>query len=236
MLTRLSVRNFALIESVEIELGPGLNVITGETGAGKSLLVGALELLLGRRPRSGTVRTGAERADVEGRFEFGAEESARESARRVTGWLAGNLPRVLEEWSELPADEPRELLIARTVARAANGALRSRATVNNFPVKSRELAELSALLVEIHGQNDHQRLLDGDEQLRLVDAYGRLGRRVAAYLRLRGRYRELVERALSAAERESWRAERIVELTELVGELAAVAPEPGERERLLERR
>jgi len=236
MLTRLEVRNFALIESVDIELGPGLNVITGETGAGKSLLVGALELLLGRKPKAGTIRAGADRAEVEGRFEFGSDEGERESARRVTGWLAQHLPRVLEEWSELPADEARELLITRTVATSAKGALRSRALVNDHPVKSRELAALCALLVEIHGQNDHQRLLDEGEQLRLVDAYGRLGRTVATYKRLRGRFVELVDRALSAADREHWRAERLVELEELVHELSEIAPEPGERERLVERR
>src|SRR5438477_6213296 len=98
MLLELSIENLALFERAELAFGPGLNVITGETGAGKSLLVGALELLLGERPRASMVRKGATGARVEGRFAL-ATELVR--AAEIDSWFAANLPELAEPGAQL---------------------------------------------------------------------------------------------------------------------------------------
>src|SRR5688500_14711235 len=181
MLVELSIRKMALIEECTLSFGGGLNVITGETGAGKSLLVGALELLLGQRPRPGLVRAGSRQLSVEGRFVLG------EGSGRVRGWLAKHLPEVVAEWQDDGADG--ELVIGRSVSDDG----KSRAYVNHRPVTLRVLRELAARLVEIHGQNDHQRLLEPSEQLRLVDTFGKLEEPLARYREARRRWLELVE-------------------------------------------
>jgi DNA repair protein RecN (Recombination protein N) len=165
MLSDLSIENLALFDRAALELGAGLNAITGETGAGKSLIVGALELLLGERPRTGLVRTGAEEARVEGRFLL-APEHAR--GRELGAALAEIAPAVVEEWQRLGPQDEREVVLARAVS--AGG--RTRAWVNQRPVTLGALKRLAGLLVEIHGQNDHQRLFDPAEQTRVLDAFG----------------------------------------------------------------
>jgi DNA repair protein RecN (Recombination protein N) len=174
MLRELSIENLALFERAALTFGPGLNVISGETGAGKSLLVGALELLLGDRARSSIVRAGAKETRVEGLFALDARSAG---AGDVAAWLKDNLPLALEEWAELGAGDDREVILTRTVA--ADG--KTRAFVNQRPVTQRLLRELAAQLVEIHGQNEHQRLLDPNEQTRLLDAYGELEPKLSAY-------------------------------------------------------
>lgn len=194
MLVELSIRNLALFEEAEFCFGEGLNVITGETGAGKSLSLGALELLLGQRPRTQMVRSGAAQARVDGRFLFAPEvappllvEELRESA-----------PEALEGWEE---GQELELVLSRTLG--ADG--RTRAHLNGRPVTQRLLRELAGRLVEIHGQNDHQRLLDVEEQLRLVDAYGALQPRLATYRAARAAW---LERRLALEEWEAREAAR----------------------------
>ena len=103
MLVDLSIENLALFERAELAFGPGLNVITGETGAGKSLLVGALELLLGERPRASSVRKGASEARVEGRFTLRAELAA---SSEIATWLAEG-PRLTENHQYQPARRER---------------------------------------------------------------------------------------------------------------------------------
>jgi DNA repair protein RecN (Recombination protein N) len=157
MLVELSIRDLALIEEADVAFGPGLNVASGETGAGKTLLVTSLELLLGLTPKgglAGLVRTGAEEARVEGRF---ALEDG-ELRRRVAERLAAELP-------ELELED--ELILGRRVG--ADG--RSRAHVDQRPVPVRALRALAPILLEIHGQNEHQKLLEPAEQLRLWDAF-----------------------------------------------------------------
>jgi DNA repair protein RecN (Recombination protein N) len=182
MLLELSIRKMALIEECTLSFGPGLNVITGETGAGKSLLVGALELLLGQRPRPGLVRAGASQLSVEGRFSLGKDGA------RVLRWLGRHLPE-LELERESDEDE-FELVLGRSVSDEG----KSRAYVNHRPVTLRTLRELAARLVEIHGQNDHQRLLEPAEQLRLLDNFGGLDAPLAQYREARGAWLELAER------------------------------------------
>ncbi len=152
MLTELVIRDLALIERVELSFSAGLNVITGETGAGKSLLVGALELLLGERAKPGIVRDGAARAEVEGRFRI-APGPATEP---VVRWLRNHLSLVVDDCEEQGEDEEREIVLGRTVG--ADG--KTRGYVNQRAVTIKVLRELALRLFEIHGQNDHQKLLD----------------------------------------------------------------------------
>lgn len=204
MLVELHIRDLALIEDAQLSFGPGLNVITGETGAGKSLLVGALELLSGARPRGsakGWVRDGAERARVEGQFLV----PAGDAADRIRAWLRAELPDIAEELDEESPEGELEMIVGRTLT--AEG--RTRAHVNQRPIPMKKLRGIVGQLLEIHGQNDHQHLLEPVEQLRLVDAFGELGARVDRYRELRARWLELAERVARKAEEERDRRDRL---------------------------
>jgi DNA repair protein RecN (Recombination protein N) len=149
MLTSLYVRHFAVVEAAEIAFGPGLTVVSGETGAGKSLLVDALMLLAGARADSGMVRAGSDRAELAAEFDLTGLPEAHE-------WL---------QHEELDEDGNCQL---RRVIRAEGS---SRAWINGRPANARQLGELASLLVEIHGQHEHQALLSRPHQLALLDAY-----------------------------------------------------------------
>ncbi len=153
MITELRVRDLATIADVTLQLGTGLNVLTGETGAGKSMLVDALALLLGERADSGSVRPGAGKAIVEGAFE---------------GLDLSTLRRV--EALGLDVDEQR-VVVRREVS--AEG--RSRAWVNGSPTTAAVLARLGALLVDLHGQHETQSLLHADTQRDILDAFANAG-------------------------------------------------------------
>jgi DNA repair protein RecN (Recombination protein N) len=148
MLTELRVRDLATIADVTLQLGPGLNVLTGETGAGKSMLVDALALLLGERAAAGSVRPGASRAVVEGAF-----ESIDAATRRKI--------------EALGLDVEDALVVRREVS--AEG--RSRAWVNGSPTTASVLAALGGLLVDLHGQHETQSLLRPDAQRDILDAF-----------------------------------------------------------------
>lgn len=147
MLRSLAIRDFTIIDRLELEFGPGFGAITGETGAGKSILIDALGLLLGDRADAAVVAPGAERADLSARFELPAGHPACE-------WLA-----------EQALDEGRELLLRRVVP--TDGA--SRAWINGQPATVGQLKALGTLLVEIHGQHEHQRLADAVHQRAWLD-------------------------------------------------------------------
>lgn len=156
MLAHLSLKQFAVVTAAELSFGPGLTVISGETGAGKSLLVDALGLLGGLRADSGVVRHGADRAELVADFTL-------DDAPLAAAWLAEN---ELDETGD--GDAP--VCQIRRVIRADGG---SRAWVNGRPVTLNQLADLTSRLVEIHGQHEHQALLTRASQLDLLDAYGR---------------------------------------------------------------
>ena len=225
MLSELSIENLALFTRATLSFGPGLNVITGETGAGKSLLIDALELLLGERPRASMVRKGAEEARVEGRFVLSATIV---EAPIVRAFLHENLPAVVEEWSQLPRDDDRELILSRAISEAG----KTRAWVNHKPVTQRLLKELSGLLVEIHGQNEHQRLLDPSEQTRLLDAFGGLEAPLERYKSARARWLALVDEALSFEKAARERRDRADLLRFQAGELAQAKLSTDERDEL----
>jgi DNA repair protein RecN (Recombination protein N) len=172
MLTSLYVRHFAVVEEAEIAFGPGLTVVSGETGAGKSLLVDALMLLAGARADSGMVRAGSDRAELTAEFDLSDLPEARE-------WL-------LRE--ELDEEDTCQL---RRVIRAEGS---SRAWINGRPANASQLGELATLLVEIHGQHEHQALLSRAHQLELLDAYAGNESLVTQVRELATQWRELGQR------------------------------------------
>ncbi len=151
MLIELRVRDYAVIDDLSLELGPGLSALSGETGAGKSIIVGALSLLLGERASSGTVRVGAERALVEAVFDVSQR------------------PELLSRMTELGQEAEDGLLILRREV-AAEG--RNRAWMNGSPTTARIVGELGRMLVDLHGQHEHQTLLRQEAQRSILDAFG----------------------------------------------------------------
>jgi DNA repair protein RecN (Recombination protein N) len=208
MLLCLSIRNFVIVESLDLEFGPGFSVLTGETGAGKSILIDALLLALGERAEADVVREGAARAEIGAEFRIG--EAARD-------WIAAQ---------DLGGEDAGLVLLRRTVD--AGG--RSRAFINGSAVTLAQLRELGELLVDVHGQHAHQSLLKGGSQQRLLDEHGGLAaaaREVAqrfAELRRAGRARAEAEAMAGSAQAEADRLRWTVE------ELDELAPQPGEWE------
>jgi DNA repair protein RecN (Recombination protein N) len=150
MLTELRIRNFAIIESLTLPLARGFNVLSGETGAGKSIIVGALGLLLGERASVDLIRTGADRATVEGVFDV------------------ADRPEIATLLDERGIDAEESLVVLKREIAAAG---RTRAWVNGTTVSAGILAEVGRLLVNLHGQHEAQTLLDGDAQRRILDAF-----------------------------------------------------------------
>jgi len=149
MLAELTIKNFAIIDELTITFAPGLNIVTGETGAGKSIIIGAIALILGDRAATDLIRTGAEVAEVEALFQL------REGEGRIS---------VLEEWG---MDAGEEILIKRVIARSGKG----RAYVNGHVVTLAMLTRLGEELVSLCGQHEHERLLVPEHHLEFLDTY-----------------------------------------------------------------
>jgi DNA repair protein RecN (Recombination protein N) len=150
MLLRLSIRDFIIVDTLELEFGAGFGALTGETGAGKSILIDALSFVLGERAESGLVRPGRERADITAEFDLTA------------------LPQVGEALAAQDIEADGTLLLRRVID--AGG--RSRAYLNGTPATLQQLREVSDQLVDIHGQHAHQSLLRAEVQREMLDAYG----------------------------------------------------------------
>jgi len=214
MLARLSIRDIVLIDRLDIDFGSGLAALTGETGAGKSILLDAFALALGARGEAALVRTGAEQGQVTAAFELAANHPAR---------------RVLAENDLGPNDE----LIVRRV-QFADG--RTRAFVNDQPVSVQVLRALGSVLVEIHGQHDERAFVDAATHRALLDVYGGIEDDAAAVARL-WNDRRACEAAVAAHRDEVERASREAEwLRHAVDELSRLAPQTGEETSLAERR
>ncbi|WP_374466214.1 DNA repair protein RecN [Ferrovibrio sp.] len=214
MLTGLSVRDIVLIERLDLACGDGLGVLTGETGAGKSILLDALGLALGRRADAGLVRSGAAQGVVSAVFDLPAKHPAH---------------AIL---SEQGLDSADELVLRRVVG--ADG--KSRAFVNDQPVSIALLRRLGDTLVEIHGQNDEQGLTDATIHRALLDEYAGLEKDVAglrdAYLAMRD-----AEKALTDAAQTAEQARREEDfLRHVVNELQELSPKPGEEQELAQQR
>ncbi len=150
MLVALNVKDFAIITSSSLELHSGMTTLTGETGAGKSILLGALGLVLGDRASPGAVRDGAERAEISAVFDVSGVKDAIE-------WL-----------NDHSMDQDDECILRRVVSKDG----KSRAFINGSPVTLRNLKELGRLLVNIHGQHDHQLITSPDKQRDILDDFG----------------------------------------------------------------
>ena len=194
MLTELTVENLAIVERARLEPAPGLTALSGETGAGKSLLVGALTLLVGGRAEVDAIRTGESRARLEARFQLGPGE-------------AGDRARALLESWGIACDDG-EVVLRREVAREG----RSRAWINQSGVTVAALAELGRILLEVHGQHEHQHLLHPDRQRDVLDRWAGLDEARLACARAHATWRAAAdaraqfndESARAAAEADAW--------------------------------
>ncbi len=150
MLSHIHIRNFAIVDEIDVELDNGMTALTGETGAGKSILVDALGLVLGDRADSGVIRHGCDRAEISAGFETGSHPA-------VSAWLA-----------ERELDMDGECQLRRVINRGG----RTRGYINGQPAPMQSLRELGEMLVDIHGQHEHQSLLRSSVQRQLLDDFG----------------------------------------------------------------
>ena len=210
MLTDLLIRNLAIVDRLDVSFPSAMTSLTGETGAGKSILIGALGLALGQRADSDVIRSGQARAEISALFDL---EDAPEAAR----WL-----------QEQALDDGGSCILRRVLVREGS----SRAFINGSPVPARSLQTLGALLVDIHGQHSQQSLLHRDQQARLLDAYAGLEQPVA---QIRGLFREWRQAELELEQRRTSSGERRQRLELLhyqIDELTQLAVTPEEVEQL----
>jgi DNA repair protein RecN (Recombination protein N) len=216
MLSELRLKNLAVIEAVTVSLGPGLNAVTGETGAGKSIVVDAILLVMGARAQPDLIRTGADSATIEAVFDLAPEGAAA---------------ALLEEAGHTAPDGI--LVIKREISRAG----RHRVFVNDSPATVALLERLAEALVELHGQHEHQRLMEAGRQLDLLDRYAgteeareRVAGRVGEWEAARDELRRIAEEA-----REGEREENLLRFQ--LSEIDAVRLREGEEDELrVERR
>ncbi|NTW49407.1 MAG: AAA family ATPase, partial [Chlorobiales bacterium] len=210
MLKTLYIKNFALIEELSIEFGSGLNIITGETGAGKSILIGALSLVLGERANSEVVRKGAEKAIIEVTLD------------------ASNNKRVEELVKTNEIDFSDEMILRREISLKGQ----SRCFINDTPTTLATLKEVGDLSIDLHGQHDHQSLLRIETHLRLLDEYGGLGGLVEEFQKRHCEFKEtrLQIEALRKKEQVLQEKKHLYEFQ--IREIDALAPQPNEEDLL----
>jgi len=212
MLVSLHIRDFAIIDELEVELHQGMTALTGETGAGKSILLGALGLLLGDRADAGAVRHGAERADLSAGFDISKLE-------RVRDWL-----------QEQSLDLDDECQLRRVIAREG----RSRAYINGTSVPLQLLRELGEHLVDIHGQHEHQSLMKRDLQRQLLDRHGKHAATLDKLTSLHNDWKRVQQDIETILGSGNDRDSRLEFLRFQLQELDELAPQPGEVEALHE--
>lgn len=206
MLTHIAIRDFAIIDALELNLTTGMSVLTGETGAGKSILVDALGLVLGDRADAEVIRHGAERAEITAEFDVQALSD-------TNAWLQHN---------DLIADG--ECILRRVIGRDG----RSRGLINGRSVPLQMLRELGEQLVDIHGQHEHQSLLRPAAQLALLDAFGKHAALVDEVARLYAAWKAVNERLAALRVAAHDRDQRLELLRHQVSELDALALQPDE--------
>lgn len=207
MLVKLTLRDFAIIDSLTLEPGAGLCLLTGETGAGKSILVEAIGLLAGRRADTEVVRTGRASAFVEGVF----------APKRRSDSIAS----LLDKWK---VDFEGEIVVRRRVSREG----RSSATVNGATVTLRQLQELGGLLVQVNGQNQSRQLLDEDEHLKLLDGLPSVKKDALLTLETYGKVEKALSRLRALRESSGRREQRLDTINFQLREINLVNPKPGE--------
>jgi DNA repair protein RecN (Recombination protein N) len=206
MLRALSIRNFVVVENLDVEFAPGFTVLTGETGAGKSILLDALALLLGDRFEARQLRAGCERAELAAMFDVGGVDG-------------------IAQWLDDAGLEAGDDLLVRRVLDAQG---RSRAFVNGRPATVAQLAVLGAALLDLHGQHAHQALLHADAQRALLDDFGGLRLLAGDVADAWRAWRDAIARRDDAAGAEAALAAERDALTERKRELDALALQPTE--------
>ena len=214
MLELLHIENIALIQEADIQFRPGFNALTGETGAGKSIVIDALGAVLGGRTSRDLIRTGADRAFVSAEF----------------SQVAPGLPG-LEEAGAAP-DEDGCLLLQRELTADGKNLCR----VNGRPVTVAQLRRIGGELLNIHGQHDGQQLLDEEQHLSYLDRFGRTEAPLAAYQSAYGAMAALLDQIRALQMDEAEKARRMDTLRFQIGELERAELTPGEEEELLQRR
>jgi DNA repair protein RecN (Recombination protein N) len=220
MLHELHIKNFVLIDELHLDFSQGFNVLTGETGAGKSIIVDALNLLLGQRARGDIIRPGSEEASVEAVFD------------QFDGRSAKRLEKRLRKYGLEP--DPEGLFIKRTIKRDGRG----RCYINSSPTQLKVLDKIGNLLVDVHGQHEHQSLLHGEVYIDLLDAFAGKEKEADELRDLFSRLREVEQEIenLEEAQRERRRQEDLLKFQIEEIEQAQLTPgeeEPLEQERLL---
>lgn len=210
MLTHIAIRDLVIVSALELDLTAGMTALTGETGAGKSILIDALGLALGEKADAGMIRSGCERAEVTAGFDLARCPAAR-------AWLA-----------EQALDDGEDCIIRRVLVREG----RARAFINGSAASSAQLKALGDLLVDIHGQHAHQSLLRPAAQRALLDAYGGQLAEAAAVADLHRRWRELDTRWRTLTAARDQRAERMDLLRFQVQELSELGLADGELDAL----
>jgi len=210
MLTELTVNDLAIIDELHLSLAPGFNVLTGETGAGKSIIIDAVSLLLGGRADATLVRAGAERAQVEGIFRVGQE-------------LSGVVEPLLAE-NSLESDEPGVLTLGREVRKGGRSVCR----VNGRAVSQTVLKDIGQYLVDIHGQSEHLSLLRVREHVNLLDRYANLWDERTRFSQVVAQLRE-IRRELDALLKDEREMARRADLLQFqIEEIGSAKLKPGE--------
>ena len=210
MLKSLLIKDYALIENVEVEFGKGLNIITGETGAGKSIIIDAMGLLLGERASTEIVRKGSEKSIVEGIFE-----------------ISGN-KKVQHVLSENDIDGKDELIVRREISLKGT----NRCFLNDTPVTLNLIKEIGDLLVDLHGQHEHQSLLRQETHIEMLDEFGKLESLLQGYRVLYERLLQFQRGYKELSEKENLLKEKRVLYEFQIKEIDAIVPVKGEEEKL----
>jgi DNA repair protein RecN (Recombination protein N) len=209
MLKKLYIKNYALIDKMSVEFGPGLNILTGETGVGKSIILGALSLLLGERAKTDVIRSGASMAVVEGLFDVPSSVKLETADSQV--------------FTDL-----EDLLLRREIHQSG----RSRSFANDSPISNSLLSAIGDLLIDLHGQHEHQTILKVDHHLDYLDNYGTEEELLA---RVKGSFKQFRSHKTKLEDLKQ-RETRLHEKRELlefqVQEIAKADPKEGEEESL----
>ncbi len=210
MLEQLTIKNVAVIDKLDVSLKDGVTVLTGETGAGKSIIIDSINMILGSRANKELVRRGTDRAEVQA--VFGMTEPVR---------------AVLEE-NDIDTEDD-EVIITRRVTSEG----KSTARINGTVVTLNNLREIADMLINIHGQHDNQALLDPQRHIQFLDAYAHSEQAISEYRELYSRYRKTEKRIGGLRTNEQEKEQKIEFLTYQINEINAAALVPGEEEELL---
>jgi DNA repair protein RecN (Recombination protein N) len=210
MIKSLQIKNYALIEELQVAFSNGLVIITGETGAGKSIIIDALGMVIGERASTEVVRTGSEKAVVEAVFQ-----------------ISGNT-RLAAALREQELDVSNELIARREISLRGQ----HRCFLNDTPVSLTVLRQVGDLLVDLHGQHEHQSLLRTDTHIHMLDDFGGLGTLVGSYQEKFRRLQDLIGKRTSLRRQEQQLREKREFVEFQINEIDAVNPEPAEEDRL----